>query len=160
MQIMQGAMIQKVSTNRDRSAIRIYLHCDSLVPKRRIWKMEDAIKKQCFAKENVTIHIIESFSLSALYTPEKLYDIYKDSILEEINAYSALLFGVFKKADFTFSEDHLLVTLEDTVIAHGYEQELHDILDKIFVSAAGRNSSLIFPIKNRLQASIVKIHRY
>ena len=147
MQIMQGAMIQKVSTNRDRSAIRIYLHCDSLVPKRRIWKMEDAIKKQCFAKENVTIHIIESFSLSALYTPEKLYDIYKDSILEEINAYSALLFGVFKKADFTFSEDHLLVTLEDTVIAHGYEQELHDILDKIFCQRCGQKLIIDFSYK-------------
>ena len=147
MQIMQGSMIQKVSTNRDRSAIRIYLHCDSLVPKRRIWKMEDAIKKQCFAKENVTIHIIESFSLSALYTPEKLYDIYKDSILEEINAYSALLFGVFKKADFTFSEDHLLVTLEDTVIAHGYEQELHDILDKIFCQRCGQKLIIDFSYK-------------
>ena len=99
MQMMQDSVIQKVSTNRDRSAIRIYLHCASLVPKRRIWKMEQQIKKQCFAKENVSIHIIESFSLSSLYTPQKLYDIYKDSILEEINAYSALLFGVFKKGD-------------------------------------------------------------
>ena len=132
-QAMQGAVIQKVSTNKDRSAIRIYLHCDSLIPKRRIWKMEQEIKKQCFPKENVSVHIMESFSLSSLYTPSKLYDVYKDSILEELHAYSALLFGVFKKADLDFDqEDHLLVTLEDTVIAHGYENELHDILDKIF----------------------------
>ena len=108
MQIMQGAMIQKVSTNRDRSAIRIYLHCDSLVPKRRIWKMEDAIKKQCFAKENVTIHIIESFSLSALYTPEKLYDIYKDSILEELKNYSLMEYNLLRSAKMEFTGDQCL----------------------------------------------------
>ena len=152
MQMMQDSVIQKVSTNRDRSAIRIYLHCASLVPKRRIWKMEQQIKKQCFAKENVSIHIIESFSLSSLYTPQKLYDIYKDSILEEINAYSALLFGVFKKGDLEFTEDHLLVTLEDTVIAHGYEEELHDILDKIFCERCGQNLIIHFAYKEPVES--------
>ena len=147
-QAMQGAVIQKVSTNRDRSAIRIYLHCDSLIPKRRIWKMEQEIKKQCFPKENVSVHIMESFSLSSLYTPSKLYDVYKDSILEELHAYSALLFGVFKKADLDFDqEDHLLVTLEDTVIAHGYENELHDILDKIFCQRCQQTLVIDFAYK-------------
>ncbi len=130
---LEGAVVTRVSTNRDRTAMRIYLHIKSLVPKRRIWKLEEEIKKQCFAKENVRIHVMESFSLSSLYTPEKLYEAYKDSILEEIDAFSSLLFGIFKKATFDFStEGHLTVTLEDTVISREYEETLHEILDKIF----------------------------
>ena len=87
-----------------------------------------------------------------MYTPQKLYDIYKDSILEEINAYSALLFGVFKKVDLEFTEDHLLVTLEDTVIAHGYEEELHDILDKIFCERCGQNLIIHFAYKEPVES--------
>ena len=130
---LEDAVVTRVSANRDRTAMRIYLHFQSLVPKRRIWKLEKEIKKQCFPRENVRIHIIESFSLSSLYTPEKLFDAYKDSILEEIDAYSSLLLGIYKKADITFSQDnHITVTLEDTVIAREYEETIHDILHKIF----------------------------
>ena len=130
---LEGATVSRVSTNHSRTGMRIYLEIKTLVPKRRIWKLEDEIKRQCFPKEELRIHIIESFSLSSLYTPEKLYEAYRDSILEEIDAYSSLLLGVYKKADFDFSkEGYLNVVLEDTVVAREYEQVLHDILHKIF----------------------------
>ena len=101
---LEGATVSRVSTNHSRTGMRIYLEIKTLVPKRRIWKLEDEIKRQCFPKEELRIHIIESFSLSSLYTPEKLYEAYRDSILEEIDAYSSLLLGVYKKADFDFSK--------------------------------------------------------
>ena len=108
---LEGAVVTKVSANRDRTAMRIYLHLQALIPKRRIWKLEQEIKKQCFPRENVRIHIIESFSLSSLYTPEKLYDAYKDSIFEEIDAFSSLLLGIYKKADIVFSGDNHITCL-------------------------------------------------
>ena len=53
---LEGAVVTKVSANRDRTAMRIYLHLQALVPKRRIWKLEQEIKKQCFPRENIRIH--------------------------------------------------------------------------------------------------------
>ena len=130
---LEGAVVTKVSANRGRTAMRIYLHLQALVPKRRIWKLEQEIKKQCFPRENIRIHVIESFSLSSLYTPEKLYEAYKDSILEEMDAFSSLLLGIYKKADIAFSqENHITVTLEDTVVAKGYEDTIHDLLHKVY----------------------------
>lgn len=147
-QALKDAIVTRVSTNRDRSAMRIYLCMKSLVPKRRIWKLETEIKRQCFAKENVRIHVMESFSLSSLYTPEKLYEAYKDSIFEEINAYSTLLLGIIKKAEFDFSkEGQLTITLEDTVIARDYEEKLHDILDKIFCERCNQQIVIDFAYK-------------
>lgn len=145
---MEGATVLRVSTNRDRSGMRIYLNLNTLVPKRRIWKLEEEIKKQCFPKENLRIHIIESFSLSSLYTPQKLYEAYQDSILEEIDAYSSLLMGIYKKADFDFSkEGYMRVILEDTVVAREYEDTLHEILQKIFCERCRQQVMITFSYK-------------
>ncbi len=142
---LNGALVERVTTNSDRSAMRIYLHLQTLVPKRRIWKLEQEIKKQVFPNNEVRIHIIESFSLSSLYTPETLYDAYKDSILEEIDAYSSLLLNVFKKAEFDFSEEgKLVVCLEDTVIAREYEEKIHEILFKIFCERCRQDVIITF----------------
>ena len=54
--------------------------------------------------------------------------------------------------DLEFTEDHLLVTLEDTVIAHGYEEELHDILDKIFCERCGQNLIIHFAYKEPVES--------
>lgn len=145
---MESATVLRVSTNHDRSGMRIYLNLNTLVPKRRIWKLEEEIKKQCFPKEEIRIHIIESFSLSSLYTPQKLYEAYQDSILEEIDAYSSLLMGVYKKADFDFSKEGCMqVVLEDTVVARAYEETLHDILQKIFCDRCHQQVMITFSYK-------------
>ncbi len=147
--ILDEATVEKVSTNAAKDALRIYLCCGSLIPKRRIWSLEDEIKKQFFGKQNVAVKIVERFTLSSQYSPKALYDMYQDSILEELDAYSSVMFGVFKKADFVFDkENHLLITLEDTVIAHGREGELHDILDKIFCERCGQKLIIDFQYKS------------
>ena len=56
-----------------------------LIFKKKIWKLEEAIQSQIFAGKNIKITIIESYQLSEQYTPRSLMDVYKDSILDEIN---------------------------------------------------------------------------
>jgi DNA polymerase-3 subunit alpha (Gram-positive type) len=141
---LSDAEVTRISTNHKRDAIRVYLQIHTLLPKRRIWKLEQEIKRQCFPKEVLRVYVIEHFVLSGLYTPEKLYEAYKDSIFEEIDAYSSLLLNIFKKARFRFTEGHMDVDLEDTVIAHEYEQQIHDILHKIFCERCGQQLIIDF----------------
>ncbi len=148
---MEKAVVDKVAANRNRDAMRIYITCEDLIPKRRIWKLEKEIERQYFGKDKLTIHVIEKFHLSAQYTPENLYELYRDSIYEEINAYSSLMFGIVKKSDMVFEvkneTNFLTVTMEDTVLARGREQELHDILDKIFCDRCGQQLIIHFAYK-------------
>ncbi len=145
---LSDGTVEKVSTNGARDTIRIYLCCSALIPKRRIWKLEEEISRQCFPRQKIRIRIIERFRLSAQYNPKNLYDAYKDSIYEEIDRHSSLLFGIFKKADLDFTDDHhLLVTLEDTVIAREKEETLHHILDKIFCERCGQQLIIDFTYK-------------
>ncbi len=141
---LEGATVERVSANRARDAVRIYLHLFTLVPKRKIRTLEKEIKKQCFAGEDIRVHIMERFTLSALYTPETLLQAYNDSLLDELGAYSSLLLYLYKKARFSFAEKTVTLELEDTVIAHEYEQELHDILDKVLCERCGMDCVLHF----------------
>ena len=142
---LEDGVVERVSTNGAHDALRIYLSCSALIPKRRIWKLEEEIRKQCFPGQRIQIRIVEKFRLSGQYNPKNLYEAYKDSIYEEIDHFSALLFGVFKKAQMEFDrEDHLQITLEDTVIARERENDLHDILDKIFCERCGQRLIIDF----------------
>ena len=114
---LSDATVTKVSTGRTKDDIRIYVTFNTLIPKRRIWHLEKSIKKQFFPNNGVTISILEDFDLSSQYTPSNLLSSYNDSILEELEDKSALLFNIYKKADLDISEDNRLkITIEDTVI--------------------------------------------
>ena len=82
---LSDAQITKIGTSRDHRLVRIYLESRILIPKRRIWRLERSIREKYFADGKTQVHIIEHFTLPPVYTPERLYETYQDSILEEIS---------------------------------------------------------------------------
>ncbi len=131
--MLKDVTISRMSTNKTHDTIRLYLDSPVLIPKRRIRALENALKSKYFAKDAMKVVVIEHFSLSDSYNPRMLYDTYKDSILEELESFSSILYALFSRAKLEFdSNDHLLISLEDSLVAHERENQLHDILDKIF----------------------------
>ena len=95
--------------------------------------LEEGIKSQLFPGKKVTIKILEKYHLSGQYTPKKLMDVYRDSILMELKNYSILLYNMFRRAVLSFDEkDLLIMEIEDTMIAKDKAPELVRILEKIF----------------------------
>ena len=134
---LNDTMVTRVSTNRSRDAVSVYLYCHTLIPKRRIRRLEEQIKKQVFSLDDVSINVIERFELSSQYDAKSFFDAYIDSIYQEINDYSAYMLAVIKRADFTFSDDKMIITLEDTKYTRDREEEILHIFDKIFCERAG-----------------------
>lgn len=131
--LLELVKVEKVTTTRDRSSIRIYIDSPRLMHKQNIYKLEEGIKDQLFPEKKVAIKILEKYHLSGQYTPEKLMGAYRDSILMELKNYSILLYNMFRKAKFDFSEKDLLdMEIEDTMIARDKVPELVRILEKIF----------------------------
>ena len=131
--LLELVQVEKVSATRDRSSIRIYIDSPRLMHKQNIYQLEEGIRDQLFPGKKITIKIIEKYHLSSQYTPKKLMDVYRESILMELKNYSILLYNMFRKAELTFSEDGLLtMELEDTMIAQDKAPELKRILEKIF----------------------------
>ena len=137
-QLLADTQVQRVVSNQDRTRLRVYLHGTRLIQKKHIFQLEHHIKNQLFPQQELTVKIIERYQLSAQYTPQTLMDLYKDSILEEMKAYSMLIYNLFRCARMEFDDkNHMNLYLEDSIVAQERSDELLEILYKIISDRFG-----------------------
>jgi DNA polymerase-3 subunit alpha (Gram-positive type) len=138
--LLGSAEVTRISANHDHSHVRIYLLAERLIFKKNIWKLEEEILQQIFAGQNVTVHIIEKYRLSEQYNAKTLTDVYFDSILEELYAYSVLEYNLLRTAKKEFDRpEHMVLTLEQTIVAQTRTSELLEFLEKIYCERCGMN---------------------
>ena len=67
-------------------------------------------------------------------------DMYKDSILEELKAYSLMEYNLLRASKMEFTDDsHLHLVLENTIIAQTRSHEIVEFLEKIVCERCGMN---------------------
>ena len=143
--LLDTTEVTKISANHEHTHIRIYLRAKRLIFKKNIWKLEKAITEQIFQNRAIQVKIIESYELSEQYTPKSLIEVYKDSILDELNAYSVLEYNLLRTADMEFpEEDRLILTMDETIIAKTRTDEIIEFLEKVICERCGMNLK-IFP---------------
>ncbi len=137
-ELLEQVTVSRISVNREKTLIRVYLNSGKWIHKKHIWKLEEEIRRQLFSRSKIRIHIYETFHLSKQYTPERLMEAYSDSIRMELKNYNILLFHLFSKARFSYPEpDLVLMELQDTVLGHEKEEELYRIIEKILNERCG-----------------------
>ncbi|HIT90049.1 MAG TPA: PolC-type DNA polymerase III [Candidatus Merdenecus merdavium] len=142
--LLDETKVERVSITRKKDFMRIYLRSENLIYKKYIFWLEKEIVEQLFQGVNIRVKIIERFSLSSQYTPEKLMPMYKESILLELKEYNAVHHHLFYKANCIFDdESHLRLVMGENVIASEKSQDLIRILEKIFNERCGFNLRVI-----------------
>lgn len=135
---LEQASVERVSASRKRDLLHVYLFSARLIQKEDIWKAEEEIRRQFFQNAAVSVKIHERFELSAQYTPENLMDVYGESILEELKAYSHIEYNAFRTAQISYPEQgRMTLTIEDNVMNRSKEPELVRVLEKILVERCG-----------------------
>lgn len=151
--LLDTTEVTKISANHEHTHIRIYLRAKRLIFKKNIWKLEKAITEQIFQNRTIQVKIIESYELSEQYTPKSLIEVYKDSILDELNAYSVLEYNLLRTADMEFPEENrLILTMDETIIAKTRTDEIIEFLEKVICERCGMNLK-IFPQYRKPQES-------
>ena len=136
--LFEQTCIERVTATKQKDFVRIYLTSDRLIQKEDIFTVEKEIKKQLFSGCNITIKIYEKYRLSSQYNPEKLLEVYRESILLELQEYSHLMYSMFKNAEISFPEEgRMNLCIEDTVLARTKSDELTRILEKVFFERCG-----------------------
>ena len=67
--------IERLTTNKERTRIKVVLHSGHLIHKSRIYRMQDEISRQIFRERNPEVYIDEHYALSAQYTPKRDRDL-------------------------------------------------------------------------------------
>ena len=151
--LLDTTEVTKISANHEHTHIRIYLRAKRLIFKKNIWKLEKAITEHIFQNRARQVKNIESYELSDQYTPKSLIEVYKDSILDELNAYSVLEYNLLRTADMEFpEEDRLILTMDETIIAKTRTDEIIEFLEKVICERCGMNLK-IFPQYRKPQES-------
>ena len=136
--LCEQTVVEKITATKRKDLLRVYLRSERLIEKEHIYDAEREIKKQFFPQDHIIIKIYERFLLSEQYTPAKLMDIYKDSILLELKTCEHMLYTMFRQADMEFPDENTMeLILEDSVIAKSKEDELIGILDKVLNERCG-----------------------
>lgn len=156
--LLENADVTRISVNHARDFYKIYVKAKRLIFKKNIWKLEESIKNQIFKSKDITVKIIESYELSSQYTPKTLFDVYFDSILDEINSHSVLLYNLLRTSKWSFTDDtHVTVTLEETIIAKTRGNSVIEFLEKVFCERCGMDFIVNLQYENQKSANTVKM---
>ncbi len=148
--LFEQVIVLKVSATKSRDLIRVTFLCDYLIQKETVYKVEEELKRQLFPDHNVRVKLYERFHLSEQYTPQKLLDIYRDSILLELRNYSPVEYNIFKGAELAYpNEKEVIMTIEDTVLAKSKSAELIRIMEKILNERCGFSVSVSAQYKEK-----------
>lgn len=136
--LLEQVRVEKVTSNRAKNFIRVYLVSGKLIHKEQLFQLEKTLKKQLFGAADITVKVLERYELSEQYTPEKLMELYKDSILFELRHYSMLEYNLFRGAKIDFPENRVMkLEMQKTTLGEDAADELIRILYKIFTERCG-----------------------
>ncbi len=156
---MEYASVSRVTVNRQKTQLHIYLESGRLIHKKYIFETEQAIHDQLFSDVLMNIRIIEKFRLSRQYTARNLMEVYEESILQELRAYNVFLHNLLSEAKKEFLDDDTLkITFQDSVIADGHQEELLRILEKIFCERCGMSLKIQAEREPAGKASLRELH--
>ncbi|MBO5346864.1 MAG: PolC-type DNA polymerase III [Lachnospiraceae bacterium] len=144
--LLEQVAVQKIVNVTSGGYLRVHIESSYLISKEDIFEIEKILTEMLArGGDKRRVKIYEHFKLSSQYTGKTVMELYRDSILAELKAYSHILYIIFKKAIVSYPEENRLhLALEDTVFVHMQQEELARILEKIFVERCGLNVSFTY----------------
>ena len=136
--LFEQVMVTRVSTNPGHDVLRVYIVSKKLIAKDQLFHIAKQIQRQVFGTRKTQVYLFEKFQLSEQYTPEKLWDLYEDSVLTELEAYSPYKRSIMKNAKVEFPDEHnMRVTVSDQVYDKEAVDDILRILDRVFNERCG-----------------------
>ncbi len=147
--------ITRITANSEHTKMRIYIESSRLIEKSAIFKVREELRKALRTGKKISIEIIEKYILSQQYTPENLFDIYKESIILELNESSPIIATMLKKAPTRFDESgRLVIDLESSIVSEARMKILKETIETIF------RDRFDMPLEVRIEKRILNSHRY
>ena len=95
---LSPARVEHVAIDRKTHRLHVQLASSRWIHKKYIYRLEDEIGRQLFSDTDIHVRIKEQFFLSGQYTPERFYEDYRSSMLQECREQDRLLCHVLQTA--------------------------------------------------------------
>lgn len=124
--------VLKAVMNKTKGVLSFHICARRLIHHANIVHMEQAIKKNLFPHNKITIRLVETYQLSDQYNTSKLTDIYRDSLLFEMSERSVLLYNLMKKAEWSVDGNVITLLMEDSFLARDKSVQIKEFLQEIY----------------------------
>jgi DNA polymerase-3 subunit alpha (Gram-positive type) len=124
--------VVKIIASRQNGNVYICIKSTRIISWGNIKKMEELLNRQLFLHTNNKAVIKPSYELTSQYTLERLFPIYRDSILEEIKDESIVTYHILSEAGININEMNLIISVTDSCVVREKMSKLKDFLQTMF----------------------------
>ncbi|HKL79169.1 MAG TPA: exonuclease domain-containing protein, partial [Mobilitalea sp.] len=142
--LYEDTEVVRVLASRENKNIYICFQSSHLISRNHIKKMEELLNRQLFLHTANKAILKPRYMLSAQYTLENLYPIYRDSIIEEMMEKSIVAYHIFTRAEIVIDDMKMLVKVADGCVIQNKTPKLKDFLETIFLERFGYTVQVSF----------------
>ena len=142
--VLEDAVITRITSDSSRTRMHIYLCSGHWIHKKKIYELEREIQRQCFGTARLQVHVVESFRLSAQYTPARFLDDYRSSMELELRQTDRIEYSLFRQMELEFPQENTLrMKLPDNMLARKKSGDLTEYMHKVFCLRGGMDLKVI-----------------
>lgn len=125
--------VEKVTASKSKQLIKVYVESSRLIPRNIVKTVEREIKQQLFGRAETKIQLKERYYLSEQHTPEVIFGMYYEAIMDELSAQSELEASLFHKAEKEFlGRNKLHIEIPENFVAAEKMKHVREVLVAIY----------------------------
>lgn len=130
-ELFEQVFVSEAVLVKSEKTLKIHIKSKILISKQDIYEIEDMLGDFVF-QGNMRVKLLEHYDLSGQYNISRLTDIYKDSLLFELQAESSVLYRLVKNAEWFIDGNIITLTLDDTFLAKTRSTDIKKYLEKVY----------------------------
>lgn len=135
-ELFEQVIVTKAVLVKSEKTLKLYIESTILISKQDLYALEDLLSDFVF-QGNMRVKLIESYHLSNQYDISKLTDLYKDSLLFELQTESSVLYRLVKNAEWFIDDNVITLTLDDTFLAKTRSADIRTYLERVYQDRFG-----------------------
>lgn len=124
--------VTKVTMLQHKKCLTIDIASKHIISRPNIVAAEELLKRHLFGNKNIQVVIQEHYELSSQYNARTITEVYKDSILYDVEKFSHVGYRLLKKAEWFYDEGIITLAMEDTKIARSHAASIKTYMEDMF----------------------------
>ncbi len=136
--------VERVVMSRSQKAVRIYVTSGELIPRTRKKEMEFYLQHSIFGKMGIAPRILERYHIREDLSFSELFEQYRESFLEDLKEQSILDYQIFKKSDWSITDNLFTLKTEENLCTKAREEEIRQLMSSVFAEKFGFDIAVSF----------------
>ena len=142
--LFEDTMIEKVVMKQAERRLIISLLSKHLISRPKIVQVEDIICGHLFRGRGYKVIIDDHYELSSQYNTRTLTEVYKDSILCDVEKISHVGYRLLKRAEWYYADDIITLAMEDSKLSKSHSIGIKKYLEETYKKRFGMDIKVGF----------------